>query len=114
MFVHLVSGLIHVILEKHSCSVLKHVFRYIQTTRYSLNFRKEVDKSPLKQKNVSPSKLDDSPIKGPSRKRARVLESDEEEENSHTSPSSSESKSCAQRLEEVSEQKKASKVCFQK
>ncbi|XP_052262495.1 DNA ligase 1-like isoform X2 [Dreissena polymorpha] len=42
---------------------------------------KSAEKSPLKQANVSPSKLDDSPVKAPLRKRARIIESDEEEEN---------------------------------
>ncbi|XP_052787449.1 DNA ligase 1-like [Mya arenaria] len=78
------------------------------------------DKEPLKQKNVSPSKLDDSPIKGPARKRARVIESDEEEENSvgsaardsqAKSPASKpacpspENKHVAQRLEKINEEK---------
>lgn len=71
--------------------------------------REEADKSPLKQKNVSPSKLEDSPIKAPSKKRARVLDSDEEEENTHTSPSA-ESKSAAQRLEALGSDKNAAKV----
>lgn len=72
--------------------------------------RKEKDKSPLKQKNVSPSKLDDSPVKAPVRKRARILESDEEEENVSTSPTVSETKHVAQRLEDVQEEKNAEKV----
>ncbi|WAQ96632.1 DNLI1-like protein [Mya arenaria] len=83
------------------------------------------DKEPLKQKNVSPSKLDDSPIKGPARKRARVIESDEEEENSvgsaardsqAKSPASKpacpspENKHVAQRLEKINEEKESTLV----
>ncbi|XP_071106130.1 DNA ligase 1-like [Haliotis cracherodii] len=47
----------------------------------SVTVKKE-DKSPLKVKNGSPSKESDSPIKAPSRKKkARIIESDDEEEN---------------------------------
>lgn len=63
----------------------------------------------MKQKNVSPSKLDDSPVKGPVKKRARILDSDEEEENTHTSPAA-ESKPQAQKLEALSSEKNAAKV----
>ncbi|KAL4239319.1 tRNA ligase [Mactra antiquata] len=67
----------------------------------------KVEKSPLKQKNVSPSKLDDSPIKAPARKRARIIESDDEEENSVDVPKTPVTPSTPkeQRLEKVIEKK---------
>ena len=72
--------------------------------------REREEKSPLKQKNVSPSALDESPVRAPNRKRARILESDEEEEeNTHSSPAS-DNKSVAQRLEAVCTEKNTIKV----
>ena len=64
-----------------------------------------MEKSPLKPKNVSPVKVGggDSPVKAPARKRARIIESDDEEEN-NVEGSDSEKKT-AQRLEKVCEEK---------
>ncbi|XP_053390607.1 DNA ligase 1-like [Mercenaria mercenaria] len=72
---------------------------------------KKPDKSPLKQKNVSPSKiLDDSPIKAPARKRARIIESDEEEENVQVQEVEEKGeKKVEQRLEKVIEEKQKTK-----
>lgn len=73
----------------------------------------KTEKSPLKQKNVSPSKLlDDSPVKAPARKRARILDSDDdEEENVHVSDKEeSGEKKVEQRLEKVVEEKQKTKV----
>jgi hypothetical protein len=77
---------------------------------------KKVEKSPLKQKNVSPSKLlDDSPIKAPARKRARILESDDEEENVQVSDKEKSSeKTVEQRLEKIVEEKQKTKVFIKK
>ena len=70
------------------------------------NFRSSVEKSPLKPKNVSPSKESDSPVKAPARKRARIIESDEEEEENNVEVQNTGSeKKTAQRLEKVCEEK---------
>ena len=66
----------------------------------------------MKPKNTSPSKDGDSPVKAPARKRARIIDSDEEDENNVEMPDDGgeskrvEEKTKAQRLEKVCEEKK--------
>ena len=64
-----------------------------------------MDKSPLKPKNISPSKEKDSPVKAPARKRARIIESDDEDENNVDAGAGDCEKKTAQRLEKVCEEK---------